>query len=67
MFIRINESRIKASSIGEFENCGLSACTGFWYLNIKISGKVKSFTFKNVARLNEVVAYLDKVLKVEVI
>jgi hypothetical protein len=42
MFIRINESRIKASSIGEFENQGKSVYTEKWYLNIKISGKWKS-------------------------
>lgn len=67
MFIRINEERIRTASIGAFENKGKSACTGFWYLDVKVSGKYKSFTFKTEARLNEVVAYLDKVLKVEVV
>ena len=67
MFIRINESRIKASSIGEFENQGKSVHTEKWYLNIKISGKWKSFTFNTESRLNDVVLYLDKVLKVEVV
>jgi len=67
MFIRINEERIRTASIGAFESCGKSACTGKWYLNVKVSGKIKSFTFDSEARLGEVVAYLDKVLKVEVI
>jgi len=67
MFIRINEERIRMASIGSFENKGKSAVTGSWYLDIKISGRLKSFTFKTEERLNEVVAYLDKVLKVEVV
>ena len=67
MFIRINESRIKAASIGEFENQGKSVHTEKWYLNIKISGKWKSFTFNDKERMDEVVTYLDKVLKVEVV
>lgn len=67
MFIRINEERIKASSIGAFESKGKSVHTKKFYLDIKISGKVKSFTFDTEERLAEVVGYLDKVLKVEVV
>jgi len=67
MFIRINEERQKASSIGAFESKGKSVHTTKWYLDIKISGNVKSFTFDTEERLAEVVGYLDKVLKVEVV
>jgi len=65
MFVRIGKSRIKIASIGEFEVDGKSSCTGKWYINIKISGRFKAFTFDSEERMNEVCEYLDKVLKVQ--
>lgn len=65
MFIRIESKRIKISSIGEYEVKGKSIHTGKFYLDIKISGKIMSFTFDTEKRLNSVVEYLDRVLKVQ--
>lgn len=65
MFIRIENKRFKISSIGEYEVKGKSIHTEKFYLDIKISGKVRSFTFDTEERMNEVVDYLDKVLKVQ--
>lgn len=65
MFIRINQKRIKSTSIGEFEIKGKSPSSLKWYIDIKISGKIQMFMFDTEARMNEVGSYLDKVLDVK--
>ena len=65
MFIRINNKRIKSSSIGEFEVKGKSPSSGLWYIDIKISGKIVMFAFSTKERMQEVEKYLDKVLDVK--
>jgi len=65
MFIKINETRIKIASIGEFEIKGKSVHSGKWYINIKISGKIRMFAFETEKRMKEIEKYLDIVLKVQ--
>lgn len=67
MFVRINKERIRISSIGSYEDKGKSSVTQKYYLDIKISGKLKSFWFDTEQELKAVVDYLDDVLKVKVI
>ena len=65
MFVQIGNLRIKIGSIGEYENQGLSAVTGKYYLMLKVSGKERKITFDSADELNKVVNYLDGVLKVQ--
>lgn len=67
MFIRIGENRIKLASIGEYTKKSQSTSTKLWYLGIKVSGKIRLVGFDTENELNDVVDYLDKVLKVQVV
>jgi hypothetical protein len=67
MFIRIGENRIKLASIGEFTKKSQSTSTGQWYLSLKVSGKERLVAFATEKELNDVVEYLDRVLKVQVV
>jgi len=65
MFIRIDNKRIKSTSIAEFEVKGKSPSSLKWYIDIKISGKIRMFMFDTEKRMKEVAAYLDKILEVK--
>jgi hypothetical protein len=68
MFIKIQNKRVRISSIGEYEAKGEAISNkGHYYLNIKISGKERSFVFTDEQEYQRVVDYLDKTLKVEFI
>lgn len=65
MFIRINDQRIKSTSIGEFEVRGKSSNCEKWFIDVKVSGKSRLYYFESEQRQNEVALYLDKVLDVK--
>jgi len=65
MFIRINDQRIKSTSIGEFEVRGKSTSTSRFIIDIKISGKNRSYFFDTESEMNRISAYLDKLLDVK--
>lgn len=65
MFIRINQQRIKSSSIGEFEVRGKSQNSDKFYIDVKVSGKSRLYYFETEEKMNSVVAYLDKLLDVK--
>ena len=65
MFIRINDQRIKSTSIGEFEVRGKSQNSEKWLIDVKVSGKSRLYYFESEQRMSEVSAYLDKVLDVK--
>ena len=65
MFIRINQQRIKSSSIGEFEVRGKSQNSDKFYIDVKVSGKSRLYYFETEEKMNSVVMYLDKLLDVK--
>ena len=65
MFIRINDQRIKSTSIGEFEVIGKSSNCEKWFIDVKVSGKSRLYYFESEKRMSEVSEYLDKVLDVK--
>lgn len=65
MFIRINDQRIKSTSIGEFEVRGKSQNSEKWFIDVKVSGKSRLYYFESEQRMSEVSGYLDKVLDVK--
>ena len=65
MFIRLNNQRIKSTSIGEFDVRGKSHVSERYIIDIKVSGKNRSFFFDTETKMNETAAYLDKVLDVK--
>ena len=65
MFIRLNNQRIKSTSIGEFDVRGKSPCSERYIIDIKVSGKNRSFFFDTEKKMNETASYLDKVLDVK--
>ena len=65
MFIRINDQRIKSTSIGEFEVIGKSSNCEKWIIDVKVSGKSRLYYFESEKRMSEVSEYLDKVLDVK--
>lgn len=67
MFIRIGKLRIKLASIGEFQEKGQAQANNKWYVELKVSGKVRMIAFDTEKEYNHVVEYLDKALKVIVV
>lgn len=66
MFIKIQDKRLKISSIGEYEARGESLVNvGVFYIIIKISGKERIFAFSDKSEYEKTVEYLDKTLKVQ--
>ena len=65
MFIRLNNQRIKSTSIGEFDVRGKSPSSDRYIIDIKVSGKNRSFFFGSEIKMNETASYLDKVLDVK--
>jgi len=64
MFILIGESRIKLSSIGEYRKGGQTSTLKQWYLEIKVSNKPRLIYFDTEKKLDAILKYLDKALKV---
>ena len=65
MFIRIGLSRIKICTIGEYSKGTLSLHTHKWYLKIQVSEKERLIPFDTEKELDDMLSYLDKVLKVQ--
>ena len=65
MWIRINDQRIKDSSIKEYRGCGLSASSGLYCIEVKYGNSVKYFRFDTEYEYARVLQRLDEVLKVQ--
>lgn len=65
-FILLGNRRIKESSIQEYEAQGESLLNqGRFYIELKISGKVRKVTYEREADYKRALAYLDRVLGVK--
>lgn len=64
MFIKIDNVRIKLSSIKEYKPCRQTVDTKKWYLEINISNRNRIFYFDTKKELEHCISILDKLLKV---
>lgn len=68
MFIKIQQKRLRITSIQEYEAKGEAISNkGHYYLIMKISGKERNFVFTDKEEYLSVVNYLDTTLKVSFI
>lgn len=65
MFVRIGDFRIKISSIQEYKKGTYSPSTNNHYLVIKVSGKERMIAYGTEVELEQMLKYLDSVLKVQ--
>ena len=64
MFVQIQETRIKISSIGEYRK-GSMMSNNKWYLEVRVSGKTRSFAFDTQQEQEQMVTHLDSVCNVK--
>lgn len=63
MFIRINDQRIKITSIGRYKDLGKTSSTKKFAIAIKISNVWKHFYFDTEEEKDNILLGLDAVLK----
>lgn len=65
MWIRIQEQRIKDSSIKEYKGRGLSTSSEMYCIEVKYGNSIKYFRFDTEYEYARVLQRLDEVLKVQ--
>lgn len=63
-FIKIKNSRIKVSSIGEYHDRERNPTSTKESLVVKVSGRERTFWFDSLQEKNQVLDFLDKTLEV---
>lgn len=65
MFVKIQNTRLKVTSISEFTDKGYNDIAKAWSVQIVYRGKSRIFYFKELVDFILILGYLDKVLKVQ--
>lgn len=65
MWIRLQEQRLKDSSIKEYKGRGKSSSSGKWYIELKYNSGIRYFYFDTEQEYTTVLNRLDEILKVQ--
>ena len=68
MFFQIKNERFKMTSVSRYSSTGeKSIQTGQYYIKVYFGQKERLFAFEKKQECDEVLAYMDKIFKVQVI